>query len=39
MKIIIKSPREIALIKKAGSIIADLFDYLKVHTRAGISTK
>ena len=39
MKIIIKSPREIALIKKAGSIIADLFDYLKVHTCAGISTK
>ena len=39
MKIIIKSPREIALIKKAGSIIVDLFDYLKVHTRAGISTK
>lgn len=39
MKIIIKSPREIALIKKAGSIIADLFNYLKVHTRAGISTK
>lgn len=39
MKIIIKSPREIALIKKAGSIIGDLFDYLKVHTRAGISTK
>ena len=39
MKIIIKSPREIALIKKAGSIIADLFDYLKVHTHAGISTK
>ena len=39
MKIIIKSPREIALIKKAGSIIADLLDYLKVHTRAGISTK
>lgn len=39
MKIIIKSPREIALIRKAGSIIADLFDYLKVHTRAGISTK
>ena len=39
MKIIIKSPREIALIKKAGSIIADLFGYLKVHTRAGISTK
>ncbi len=39
MKIIIKSPREIALIKKAGSILADTFDYLKVHTRAGISTK
>lgn len=39
MKIIIKSPREIALIKKAGSIIADLFDYLKVHTKEGISTK
>lgn len=39
MKIIIKSPREIALIKKAGSILAETFDYLKVHTRAGISTK
>ena len=39
MKIIIKSPREIALIKKAGRILADTFDYLKVHTRAGISTK
>ena len=39
MKIIIKSPREIALIKKAGSIIADLFDYLKIHTKEGISTK
>ena len=39
MKIIIKSPREIALIKKAGGILADTFDYLKVHTRAGISTK
>lgn len=39
MKIIIKSSREIALIKKAGSILADTFDYLKVHTRAGISTK
>ena len=39
MKIIIKSPREIALIKKAGSILADTFDYLKIHTRAGISTK
>lgn len=39
MKIISKSPREIALIKKAGSILADTFDYLKVHTRAGISTK
>lgn len=39
MKIIIKSPREIALIKKAGSILADTFDYLKVHTRVGISTK
>ena len=39
MKIIIKSPREIALIKKAGSILADTFDYLKVHTRGGISTK
>ena len=39
MKIIIKSPREIALIKKAGSILADTFDYLKVRTRAGISTK
>lgn len=39
MKIIIKSPREVALIKKAGSILADTFDYLKVHTRAGISTK
>ena len=39
MKVIIKSPREIALIRKAGNIIVDLFDYLKVHTRAGISTK
>ena len=38
MKIIIKSPREIALIKKAGSILADTFDYLKVHTKSGIST-
>ena len=38
MKIIIKSAREIALIKKAGSILADTFDYLKVHTKAGIST-
>ena len=38
MGIIIKSPREIALIKEAGSIVADLFEYLKVHTKAGMST-
>lgn len=38
MGIVIKSPREIALIKEAGSIVADLFEYLKVHTKAGMST-
>ena len=38
MSIILKSPREIALIKKAGTVVYELFDYLKVHTRPGIST-
>ena len=38
MSIIIKSPREIALIKDAGKIIIDLFDILKENTLPGKST-
>ncbi len=38
MSIIIKSKREIALIKEAGKIIIELFDILKAHSVPGIST-
>ena len=38
MSIIIKSPREIALIKEAGKIVIDLFDILKENTVPGKST-
>lgn len=38
MAIIIKSKREIELMKKAGEIMILLFDELKKHTRPGIST-
>ena len=38
MSIIIKAPREIALMKKAGAIIGELFTYLRVKTKPGIST-
>lgn len=36
--IIIKSPREIALIREAGKVIIELFKYLKAQTKPGIST-
>ncbi|MBR1581443.1 MAG: type I methionyl aminopeptidase [Bacilli bacterium] len=38
MSIIIKSDREIALIREAGKIAIDLFKVLKEHTLPGIST-
>lgn len=37
--IILKSDREIALMKEAGKIIIELFDILKDNTRPGISTQ
>ncbi len=36
--IIIKSPREIALMAKAGKLLADLFDYLDAIVKPGVST-
>ena len=38
MSIIIKSAREIALIREAGNVIIDLFEVLKKNTVPGIST-
>lgn len=38
MHIILKSPREIALMKEAGKVIIGLFKVLKAHTKPGIST-
>ena len=38
MAIIIKSPREIALMKEAGKVIIGLFKVLRAHTKPGIST-
>jgi len=38
MSIIIKSPREIALMKEAGKVVIGLFKVLKAHTVPGIST-
>lgn len=38
MSIIIKSPREIALMKEAGDVIKGLFKVLKAETKPGIST-
>ena len=39
MEIIIKSPREIALMKKAGEILIGLFKVLEENIKPGISTK
>lgn len=38
MSIIIKSPREISLMKESGKILIGLFDELKENTKPGIST-
>lgn len=38
MSIIIKSPREIAMIKESAKIIQELFVVLKAHTKPGVST-
>jgi len=38
VSIIIKSPREIALIREAGDILRETLKILKAHTRPGIST-
>ena len=38
MAIIIKSPREIALIRESAKILSETFKILRAHTRPGIST-
>ena len=38
-KIIIKSKREIALMKEAGIIMIELFDYLESITKEGLTTQ
>lgn len=38
MAIIIKSPREIALIRESAKILSETFKVLRAHTRPGIST-
>lgn len=37
--IIVKSPREIVLMREAGKIVASVFDALKPHIKPGVTTK
>jgi methionyl aminopeptidase len=37
--IVLKSPREIAIMRQAGVILADVVDHLKAYVHAGLSTK